>query len=101
MNSFKVIWTENALDDLLKIRDFISKNSESEAIKQLERIFSRESQLSTNPESGTVQLGLRTKFEIRYLVQDNYKILYRLNSTTVFVQTIFDTRQNPKKLKPK
>lgn len=71
----KVIWTERAIDDLQSIREFISKYSESQAIKLLQRIFQREIQLLSNPHSGGLQLGSNSKFEIRYLVQDNYKIL--------------------------
>jgi plasmid stabilization system protein ParE len=99
MTPSKVIWTERAIDDLQNIRDFISKFSETEAIKQLQRIFERETQLLTEPRSGGLQHGTISRFELRYLVQDSYKILYRHTEHEVFVLMVFDTRQDPKKLK--
>lgn len=99
MASRRIIWTERALDDLFNIKKFISLDSESEAIKQLNRIFDRETQLTSSPRSGGIQIGTDSSFEVRYLIQDNYKILYRFNETNVFVLTVFDTRQDPDKLK--
>lgn len=98
MAALKIIWTERALDDLLNIKEFISLDSEVQAIKQLNRIFDRETQLTTEPRSGGMQTGTDSSFEIRYLVQDNYKILYRFTETELFVLTVFDTRQDPAKL---
>lgn len=99
MTLLRVIWTAQANDDLQNIRDLISRNSESEANKQLQRIFAREIKLLTEPRSGGIQRGTSSKFEIRYLVQDNYKILYRHSGAEVFVLTVSDTRQDPEKLK--
>lgn len=98
MASRRIIWTERALIDLLNIKGFISLDSEVQAIKQLNRIFDREGQLIANPQSGGIQKGTNSSFEIRYLVQDNYKILYRFTETEVYVLTVFDTRQDPEKI---
>lgn len=35
----------------------------------------------------------------RYLVEGNYKIIYRIDDPIVFVTDIFDTRQDPGKMK--
>jgi len=35
----------------------------------------------------------------RYLVISHYKIYFSLRNGNVFIQTIFDCKQNPKKLK--
>lgn len=98
MATLKIIWTERALDDLLHIKEFISLHSEIQAVKQLNRIFDRETQLINSPRSGGIQIGTDSNFEIRYLVQDNYKILYRFTDTEVFILTVFDTRQDPEKM---
>jgi toxin ParE1/3/4 len=39
------------------------------------------------------------KFEYRYLVQGNYKIIYRIEGNYIRIAVVFDTRQNPEKLK--
>ncbi len=35
----------------------------------------------------------------RYLVEGNYKIIYRVETKTVFIVRVFDARQAPEKLK--
>jgi len=99
MNSLPVIWSDRAWKDLEKIFDFIAKNSRTEAQKQIFRIIDRANQLSTHPLSGTVQPDIDPVLQARYLVQDNYKIIYFVDEVRVVVDTVFDTRQDPKKLK--
>lgn len=36
----------------------------------------------------------------RYLIKGDYKIIYSIENDEVIINRIFDTRQNPKKLKP-
>jgi plasmid stabilization system protein ParE len=56
-------------------------------------------------ESGFVRIGQveellqDSEFEYRYLVEDVYKIIYRLVESRVEIVKIFDVRQNPEKLK--
>lgn len=35
----------------------------------------------------------------RTLIEGNYKIIYRIQDKTIYVTDIFDTRQNPKKMR--
>jgi plasmid stabilization system protein ParE len=35
----------------------------------------------------------------RYLVEGNYKIIYRIISNHIYIADIFDCRQNPQKIK--
>jgi plasmid stabilization system protein ParE len=42
-----------------------------------------------------VELGLKH----RRIVEGNYKIIYRIHDDTIYITDIFDTRQNPKKMK--
>jgi len=39
------------------------------------------------------------KLEHRRIVEGNYKIIYRIHGDTVYVTDIFDSRQNPIKMK--
>ena len=41
------------------------------------------------------------KLDYRYLVEGKYKIIYSLEyeSEVIYIHRVFDTRQNPKKLK--
>ena len=39
------------------------------------------------------------EFEYRYLIESNYKIIYRIETSIVIISSVFDCRQNPDKLK--
>ncbi|HLG34892.1 MAG TPA: type II toxin-antitoxin system RelE/ParE family toxin [Bacteroidia bacterium] len=50
--------------------------------------------------SGQTEPLLRNKkYEYRYLVDGNYKIIYFENEGVIIISAVFDTRQNPGKLK--
>ena len=60
----------------------------------------RARQLIQNPYSGQVEeyldhLGLSH----RRIVEGNFKIIYRVEGNEIFVTDIFDTRQDPQKMK--
>ena len=99
MNRLPVIWSDNAWRDLESIFDFIARHSRIQAQKQIFRIIERGEQLSVNPMSGPIEQTVDPKLQARYLVQDNYKIFYSVNGETVLIDTVFDTRQDPVKLK--
>lgn len=102
MKKVQVIWSDEALIDLGAIYDFLEEKSQPTAQRIVETILSRSKQLESFPESGTKQETLKaTKNEYRYLVEGNYKIVYRYQSEnqSVYIATIFDTRNNPEKLK--
>ena len=39
--------------------------------------------------------------ECRFLVQGNYKIIYHVDGEIVFIDAVFDTRMEPRKLSDK
>ncbi|MFY7909793.1 MAG: type II toxin-antitoxin system RelE/ParE family toxin [Emticicia sp.] len=95
MPKHSVIWTNEAFDDLLLIEDFIGFNK---AQKTIDKIIARVRQLEDFPLSGRIQ-PTQTKQEYRFLVEGNYKIIYSYRTGKVYINTIFDTRQDPDKLK--
>ncbi len=42
------------------------------------------------------ELGL----EHRYIVEGNFKIIYRIAEETIYITDIFDTRRNPEDINP-
>ncbi len=98
MKHYAIIWSDRAWKDLDRIFDFIAKDSRIEAEKQVFRIIDRGDQLAFHPESGPYQLFIKAELQARYLVLDNYKIIYFLDGDSVVIDTIFDTRQDPEKL---
>ncbi len=98
-----VVWTKPARNDLQKIYDYLSKFSLVVAERQINRIIDRIDLLEKGyTKTGQIEPLLRNrKYKYRYLVQDNYKIIYKEISNEVIINTVFDTRQNPIKLKKK
>jgi plasmid stabilization system protein ParE len=95
MVEFSTIWTNEAFEDLLQIEDFLGTDKAS---KVIDKIIDRTRQLQDFPLSGKIQ-PTQTKQEYRFLVEGNYKIIYSFRSNKVYINTIFDTRQAPEKLK--
>ena len=66
--------------------------------KTIDKIITHVRQLEDFPLSVKVQ-PTQTKQEYRFLVDGNYKIIYSYRTEKVYINTIFDTRQDPDKLK--
>jgi addiction module RelE/StbE family toxin len=95
----KVIWSEHALNDLDVIFDFLSEKSVKAAEKIVSALLSRTSQLETFPESGQKQENISSSVTYRYLVEEDYKIIYSYTNGVVYIHTVFDCRQDPEKMK--
>jgi toxin ParE1/3/4 len=96
-----VIFTATALNDLREIQEFLEEISENYADKTVDEIYERAFDLVNFPEMGQRE-PLLIKYSIiyRYLIQGDYKIIYSIENEEVRINRVFDTRQNPKKLKP-
>lgn len=102
MKKAQVIWSDEALNDLETIYDFLAEKSQPAAQRIIENVLIRLKQLESFPESGAKQEIVKpTATEYRYLVEGNYKVIYthQPQIQTVHIATIFDTRYNPEKLK--
>ena len=99
MKSFKIVWTAKAVQQLDDIFDYISDESFTGAEKVRDEILDCVDQLKKFPYSGQEEeLLKKLKQGHRYLVQGNYKIIYRATDSFIFINSVFDTRQNPDKL---
>ena len=96
-----IVFTATALNDLKEIQAFLAEISEIYADKTIDEIYERAFDLENFPEMGPRE-PLLIKYSIiyRYLVQGDYKIIYSIENEEVRINRVFDTRQNPKKLKP-
>lgn len=102
MKIAQVIWSDEALNDLETIYDFLAEKSQPSAQRIVDSLLSRSKQLESFPESGTRQETIKTSDnKYRYLVEGDYKIIYTYQQQTkiVHIAIIFDTRYNPEKLK--
>lgn len=56
--------------------------------------------LEGQPQMGTIEsLLVHKKFEYRFLLVWNYKIIYRTGKDKVVISRVFHTSRNPKRLK--
>jgi toxin ParE1/3/4 len=96
----RVLWTDTSLTQLQEIFNYYSLNaSHSVANKIVKRIVKKSILLESNPFIGVKEQLLADRpFEYRFLVVTNYKIIYRFNDNIARIVSVFDCRQNPKKI---
>ncbi len=71
----EVKWLPKALDDIDRIAEYISKDSERYAEKLVRRIFERAELLESNPFLGRMVPEFRKK-NLRELIIENYRLVY-------------------------
>ena len=99
MNGYEVIWTLPAQEELDLIYEYYSLRSEEVAVRLISGILNRAKQLQEFPFSGQEEETLvKLKLGHRFIVEGNYKIIYRLSGSIVYVTDVFDARQNPRKI---
>ena len=102
MKKAQVIWSDEALNDLETIYDFLAEKSPTAAQRIVENILSRSKQLESFPESGAKQETIKAgSKEYRYLVEGNYKVIYiyQQENQAIHIAVIFDARYDPEKLR--
>ena len=83
-----VRWTDQAVDDLRAIREFIERDSPRYGRLVVERLFDATQRLESFPFSGRVvpELG---RDDVREIVLGEYRIVYRLKGETAELITVF------------
>ena len=71
----KIKWSNNAIQDLLDISEYIARDSLKYAKKTTQSIFTSAKILKGNPKSGRIVPELSNS-NIRELVRGNYRIIY-------------------------
>lgn len=96
-------WTELAAKDLKKIYQFYCKTTNREVAQKIKNeILNRSKDLKLGSEIGQIEeLIKHLNQEHRYLISNHCKILYlpKNENGIIYITHVFDTRQNPKKLK--
>jgi len=96
----KVLWSDTSLVQLQEIFDYYSfKASPNVARKIIKGIVKKSILLESNPLIGVKEpLLVDRPFEYRFIVETNYKIIYRFNDNIARIVSVLDCRQNPHKL---
>ena len=97
----KIEWTKVALKNIKKIHAFYKKTAnKGVADKIIEPIFGRAQDLKNQSNIGQQEESLKhLKLGHRYLIVGHNKIVYIQKEDAIYITHIFDTRQNPSKLK--
>ena len=93
----KIIWTQKAREDRKRILAYWKDRNKSDTYsKKLNQLFKH----TINIIAEFPRIGKPTNDKnARIKVVKDYLIIYQESETTIFILTIWDSRQNPDKLK--
>ncbi|MFA7184372.1 MAG: type II toxin-antitoxin system RelE/ParE family toxin [Victivallales bacterium] len=89
----KIKWTDQAENRAYDIAAYIALDSITEAEKWVWQIFDYVRRLERFPESGRYVPELPDRKDIRELVFKNYRIIYKIEKSTVFILTVRNYKQ--------
>lgn len=75
----KLIWTDQAINDLGDIGSYIAENSEKYAKLTVKKLFEKTDILKTFPKAGRV-VPEKNEDSLRELIEGNYRIIYEIVS---------------------
>jgi len=105
LETYEIVWTARAIKDLRKVYDFYTEQAgEEKAFEIIQRILNKVDLLS---DKRFIKMGAtdeefkHLKRHYKKLIDQNIKITYRLSKVNpiVYINRVFDTRQNPIKNK--
>lgn len=100
---FKIIWSEFSETQLDEIYEYYERKASSGVATKIITGIVNESEklIKANFIGQEEELLKERKIQYRYLVFNNYKIIYSVDEQNGFIKIadVFDTRQNPPKLK--
>jgi plasmid stabilization system protein ParE len=104
LEEYKIKWTSRAVKDLRKIYNFYSEQlGENMSINIIQSLLNKVDILS---DPKFVEIGAEDeqfnhlKRTYKKLIEQNVKITYRIGENSiVYINRVFDTRQNPNKNK--
>lgn len=93
----RVVWTQRAQEDRKQILKYwLDRNKSSIYSRRLNSLFKQVVHLISN----FPQIGKPTSdANARIKVVKDYLVIYQETDTQIYILTIWDTRQNPEKLK--
>lgn len=103
--TWKVIWSSFAEQQIAEIYDYYAEQADLVVAKKIASgIINAPNILIKNPELGARESYLADlSLEYRYILHKSFKIIYSVDrgEKRIKVADVFDTRQNPAKLKRK
>ncbi len=83
----RVRWTQNAVNHLVSIYEYIALNSHTYARNMVDRITRRSKQIGDQPESGRM-VPEYSHDDIREVIENPYRIIYRIKADQIDVLAV-------------
>ena len=88
----KIIWSPLAVDRISEIAEYIAQDNLNASVKWIDNIFKKIEQLGKFPESGRIVPEM-SRNNIRELIYENYRIVYRIESEQISILTVRHFKQ--------
>ncbi len=97
----KLVYTQQAITSLQECLDFFPPEVTVAKVNEIrDKILEKADKLIENPYLGQLEEYLEHLGQShRRIVEGNYKIVYRIENDVIVVTDIFDSRQDPEKMK--
>ncbi len=97
-NTYKIIWSEEALFNLKRIIDYLEQRWTGKEIRKFSNLLDRQLRLiENNPQ--LFALTNKSKGIRKAVLSHQTTIYYRITDHEVHILTLFDNRQDPDKLR--
>jgi addiction module RelE/StbE family toxin len=83
----KVYWTQNAIEHLVNLYEYIALNSPTYAVRMVDKITRRSEQIAEHPLSGR-KVPEYDAEDIRELIENPYRIIYRIKQDQIDVLAV-------------
>ncbi len=95
-SKYNVTWANVAENDLKNIIEYIAEDSPQNALKILNKIRQKASDLYTLPERGRIVPELQDQglFQFRELIILPWRLIYRISERKIFVLSVIDSCRN-------
>lgn len=87
-----LLWTKEALRNLIEIDQYISRDNPTAAISFVDKLISLAETILDNPRRGRVVPEFSLE-NIRELIFNNYRIVYLVKKSSIEVLTVFEGHQ--------
>lgn len=89
----EIKWTDQSLNDIENIAEFIAKDSEYYASVQVNRFFEETEILHQLPYSGRIVPEINNK-DVREIISGNYRIIYKIvSSNRIDILTVHNSNR--------
>lgn len=88
----KIVWTNESLNRLIEIENFIAEDNPNKAIEFINFLIEKTEILKNNPKIGKVVPEFSNPV-LRELIVKNYRIVYRITKTKIEILTVFESHR--------